>query len=194
MSLLDQLSIQEEIIEAGKCLWHKNLVTGYNGNLSRRKSAEEFCISGTKTALGYLTKDRLSFLNLDGVILKGAEPSSELGIHLAIYKAFSNVVCVVHTHTPFINGYFMDHSSFEGDTFEAKMYLGKVDGVEQTGPNVVSFSPVVDALKRVPIVALRQHGVIAIGESFFDAIALIQYLEESIQTVLIRRQFKNCSE
>lgn len=80
---------------------------------------------------------------------------------------------------------------FEGDTFEAQMYLGKVEGVAQTGPNVVSFPPVVTALKRVPIVALRQHGVTVIGESFFDAIALIQYLEESIRTLLIRRQFKN---
>lgn len=183
-------SLVTELLKAGHLLWEKNLVTGYNGNLSCRLSHESICITGTQTALGRLDVSDLSYLSSEGHLQKGVAPSSERGLHLAIYQAFPDVTCVVHTHTAYINGYFMERAIFEPETFEAGLYLGVVTGLLQTGPNVVDFVPVIAALRKSPIVALRRHGVVAIGESFFAAIARIQYLEEAIKTMLISRQFR----
>jgi L-fuculose-phosphate aldolase len=183
-------SVEEDIIAAGRLLWDKGLVTGYNGNLSARTAEGTVCITGAGTAIGDLAAGGLSYLTADGGRVKGAEPSSERGVHLAIYQAFPETLCVAHTHTPYINGFFMDHDIFVPETFEAELYLGRVRGIIQSRPNVTDFPPVIEALRLTPVVALCRHGVIAMGRSFYDAISLVQYLEEAIKTAFIRRGFR----
>lgn len=190
MRLMNLSLVEENIIAAGRLLWDKGLVTGYNGNLSARTDDGMVCITGAGTAIGSLMAERLSYLTADGVCVKGGEPSSERGVHLAIYQAFPEALCIAHTHTPYINGFFMDHDVFIPETFEAELYVGRVQGIIQTRPNVVDFPPVIAALRLTPVVALCRHGVIAMGRSFFDAISLIQYLEEAVRTAFIRRGFR----
>ena len=59
----------------------------------------------------------------------------------------------------------------------------------QVAINVEETGPVLEQLKANRIVALRRHGVVAIGDDLFDCMARIQVLEEHIKMEAIRKIF-----
>ena len=180
--------LKNKIIEIGKLLWDKGLVTGFNGNLSARVDANTLLITATGTCLGCLKEQDIVLVNLAGEVVGEGKASSEKLMHTEIYKNFPQIQAVVHTHTTYTNGYFLANESFTPKTFEAKFYLGEVKSIEQTTPSVTDAAPVIKELKSNNIVVLRNHGAVAMGPDLFRAFVLIQELEEQIKMDFVAEQ------
>ncbi|MBF0490503.1 MAG: class II aldolase/adducin family protein [Candidatus Omnitrophica bacterium] len=189
--MIKQLRIK--IIEIGKLLWDKGLVTGYNGNISARLDDGNILITATGTSLGYLTEKDIVTINSEGQVVGGGKASSERSLHCAIYKALPNNKCILHTHTTYTNGFFLSHDQFTPKTFEARFYLGEVKAIPQETPSVTDVAPVVDAFKSNNIVVLKNHGVVAVGDDLFRAFVLIQELEEQVKMDLVDRHYQKMS-
>ncbi len=174
-----------KIIEIGKLLWDKTLVTGFNGNISARLDAETVLITATGTCLGYLKANDIVTMRLSGEVVGDGKASSERLMHTEIYKQFPDISCVVHTHPTYTNGFFLSNAAFTPKTFEAKFYLGEVKSIIQTTPSVTDVVPVLNELKSNNIVVLRNHGVVSIGKDLFSAFVLIQELEEQVKMDLV---------
>ena len=181
--------LKNKIIEIGKLLWDKGLVTGFNGNISARVDADTILITATGTCLGYLKSDEILCINISGALIPPVnaqrKPSSESLLHTEVYKNFSQIQAVVHTHPTYTNGFFLSNETFTPKTFEAKFYLGEVKSVEQTTPSVTDAAPVIKELKSNNIIVLRKHGVVAMGPDLFRAFVLIQELEEQVKMDLV---------
>ena len=178
--------LKNKIIEIGKLLWDKGLVTGFNGNISARVDANTLLITATGTCLGFLKQEDIVSITAAGEVIGGVgKASSEKLMHTEIYKYFPEVQAVVHTHPTYTNGYFLTNESFTPKTFEAKFYLGLVKSIEQTTPSVTDVVPVIKELKSNNIVVLRNHGAVAMGPDLFRAFVLIQELEEQIKMDLV---------
>jgi len=173
--------LKNKIIEIGKLLWDKGLVTGFNGNISTRVDAHTLLITATGTCLGYLKAQDVVLINMDGETIGEGKASSEKLMHTEIYKNFPQIQAVVHTHATYTNGFFLVNESFTPKTFEAKFYLGCVKSIEQTTPSVTDAAPVIKELKANNIVVLRNHGVVAVGPDLFRAFVLVQELEEQLK-------------
>jgi len=75
------------------------LVTGTSGNLSARVG-EHVAITATGCVLGQASLEHVVVVDRDGRLCEGdLEPTSELGLHLAVYDAI-DAGAVVHTHAP----------------------------------------------------------------------------------------------
>ncbi len=177
---MDYIKEREAIVATGRLLWDKDLVSGYNGNLSLRLDDQRVLVTESGACLGTLLLENIVLVGMDGRVIQGRVPSSEMLLHLDIYKNFPDVKAVVHTHTPCTNAFFLNNKVFKPQTFEAQHVLGEVCGVEQFGVNVTDTAPVVDKLRTGSIVALRQHGVVAVGDTLFQGFAKIQVLEEQL--------------
>jgi L-fuculose-phosphate aldolase len=173
--------LKNKIIEIGKLLWDKGLVTGFNGNISARVDANTLLITATGASLGYLKLQDVILINISGEVVGEGKASSEKLMHTEIYKNFPQIQAVVHTHPTYTNGFFLANKSFTPKTFEAKFYLGEVKSIEQTTPSVTDTAPVIKELKANNIVILRNHGVVAVGPDLFRAFVLIQELEEQLK-------------
>ena len=173
--------LKNKIIETGKLLWDKGLVTGFNGNISARVDANTLLITASGTCLGYLKPQDVVLVNISGEVLGEGKASSEKLMHTEIYKNFPQIQAVVHTHATYTNGFFLANESFTPKTFEAKFYLGCVKSIEQTTPSVTDAAPVIKELQANNIVVLRNHGVVAVGPDLFRAFVLIQELEEQLK-------------
>ena len=92
-------------------------------------------------------------------------------------------------HPTFTNGYFAVHDRIDFDTFETRLTLGEIPVVEQKTPTITDIAPVVEALKKSNIVVLKNHGVVAIGETLKDAFFLVQTLEEAVKIACIKELF-----
>jgi len=187
---MDEKDLKNEIIKLGRRLYEVGLAVAKSGNLSAKLDNENILITATGTSLGNLNYDDIVKVNLStGKCSSSVKPSSELPLHSLVYKNFSSRV-VIHCHPPLLNGYFAAYSSLKALSFETKFYLGEIPVVEQDTPTVTKPELVIEALKTNNVVILKNHGSIAIGSEFKDALNLTEALEEAVKSASIARLFK----
>jgi L-fuculose-phosphate aldolase len=87
----------EQLVDACRRLAECGLATSTSGNLSCRKGQAIFA-TPTGVPLGEVSAEALSRTDLGGQQIAGPKPTKELGLHLAIYQAYSDVRAVVHVH------------------------------------------------------------------------------------------------
>lgn len=191
MGNVDINKLMKNMIDIGRLLWEKNLVSGLNGNISTRMDEKTLLITAHGTCLGFLKESDIIAINLEGEVLDKGSVSTEKLLHTEIYKNFSHIKTVVHTHTTYTNAYYLNNDCFNPRIFEAQMNLGKVEGVKQLTPAVTDVAPVMKALESNNVIALRNHGVVAMGETHLDCFLLIEALEEAIKVEAISRLFAN---
>ena len=77
----------------------EGLVIGTAGNLSVR-CGEQVVVTPTGCVLSDVTPEEMAVVELDGTVVDGPGPTSELGLHLGVYERFEWAGGVVHTHSP----------------------------------------------------------------------------------------------
>lgn len=180
---------RKAIIDCGRLLWEKDLVSACNGNISLRINQDRLLITATGTCLGFLRDKDVVLIDLNGKVLDSGSPSTENLLHRDVYKGLARAGAVVHTHNPFTNAYFLNHDVFKPVTFEAAHVLGEVFAVEQSAINVTDTIPVLERLHVSDLVVLRRHGTVAVGADLFSCLAKIQTLEEQMKTEAFGRLF-----
>jgi L-fuculose-phosphate aldolase len=176
----------DEVIEAGKLIWEKDLTGGLSGNLSFKVADNMLLITGRCSCLGMLEPKDVCTVDLDGNPQdKDFVPSSEKLFHTSVYKNL-DAKAVVHVHPTWTNGYFSAHDKIDFDTFETRLTLGDIPVIDQKTPTITDITPVIEALKNSNIVVLKHHGVVAIGQTLKDAFYLVQTLEEAVKMAFIR--------
>jgi L-fuculose-phosphate aldolase len=184
--MLEQ-ELRLEIIQVGKRIYEAGLAVANSGNLSCRLDNENILITATGSSLGQLKEDDIVKLSLaDGKFTGKPKPSSELPLHLLVYKNFPAQV-VVHCHPPLINGYFAVTKSLKAMSFETKFYLGEIPVIPQETPTVTAPEPVIAALKTNNLVVLKNHGTVAMAGKFKEALAITEALEEAVKSAAIAR-------
>ena len=179
--------LKKSIVAIGRLLWEKDLATGLNGNISTRLDDDTILITATQTCLGLLHTSDIVVMKLDGTVVGEGKASTETLMHTDTYKEFPETKAIVHTHTVYTNGYFLENQIFTPRIFEAKCYLGTVEGIDQTTPAVTDMTPVRAAFKKNDVVVLRNHGVVAKGRELFNCFVLIQGIEEAIKTEFVAK-------
>lgn len=173
--------IVSEFLAVGEELTRRGLVTIHGGNLSVRVEGG-FWVTGTGARLGWLSADELAFVGKDGS-LSGPRPSSDTGIHAAIYEAL-DAGAVAHAHPPCATAWSMVGERFVPIDHEGVLVLGEVPVVPQDEHVARS---VASALNGHAVVLVRAHGAYAIGENLWRAAHLLTALEESARVAWYRR-------
>jgi L-fuculose-phosphate aldolase len=91
---------REALADACRTLADRGLVIGTAGNLSVR-AGEQVVVTPTGCTFESVSPDEMSVVELDGSeVVEGPQPTSELGLHLGVYRALDWAGAVVHTHSP----------------------------------------------------------------------------------------------
>lgn len=179
----------EEIINVGNNISNKGLVSGKSGNISKRiKSAngDVIAITPTLTSLANLNKDDIVLVDLDGNLLTNGKPSSEINMHLEIYKRRQDVNGIVHTHSPYATGFaFSDKKirRLEGFGEIKNQYLPEID-YEKPGSEELALKAG-ENIGNSDVLVLKNHGVICVSENLKEAESLAVFIEESAKTQFI---------
>ena len=174
------VNLEREIIQWGKLLFERRLISGWGGNLSCRHGEHQFLITGQHAPLGFLTTKHLVRIDRDGRSEEESQrPSSETPMHLAIY-AGTDAQVIVHTHPPMVLAFSLTHETFVPISFEEKYTIGEVPIIFHDTPTVTQPEKVVSELKYHPVIILKGHGTVAIGKDFEEAFLLTDLLEEAV--------------
>ncbi|WAC06365.1 MAG: class II aldolase/adducin family protein [Thermodesulfobacteriota bacterium] len=188
---MEEKFLKEEIIRLGKKLYDLRLAVARGGNLSSRLAQDTILITATSVSLGELREEDIITVDLtNSADCTNKSLSTEFPLHSLIYKNFSKINRVIHCHPPLTNAYFSVYDDLEILTFETKLFLGQIPAVKQFTPSVTNPKEVIDALKMNNLVAMKNHGVVSMGENFTEAFYLIESLEEAVRMAGVARLFK----
>lgn len=97
---------KQTILEIGRRMYAKNFVASNDGNISCKVSETTLWCTPTGVSKGFMTDDMLVLMDTDGNVLRGnRKPSSEIKMHLRVYKENPGVKAVVHAHPPAATSY-----------------------------------------------------------------------------------------
>lgn len=160
--------------------YERGFVTATDGNISIRVSENEILTTGTKTVKGKITADDLVLVNFDGKKLRGhKEPSSELDMHLTIYKNRPGVLSVVHCHPIYATAFALAGRPLDQCLIpEVITVLGSVSVAEYATPGTPGLAQsLIPHLKKSAAVLLANHGAVTFGDSVYDAYYKMEKLE-----------------
>ena len=98
--------VRREIVRVCRRLYDRGLIAGPDGNVSVRISHDNVLVTPRGFSKADVEEHDLVLVTLDGTRIGGRhEASSEMAMHLAVYRAREDVVAVVHAHPPVATGF-----------------------------------------------------------------------------------------
>jgi len=166
------------VVQACRQLLATGLVRGTSGNVSVRRE-EEVAVSPSGVPYPELTPAAVPVLGLDGRQLDGAlQPTSELALHLGIYRARPDVAAIVHTHSMFATVFAVLGEPIPAVHYQLARAGGEVPLVPYARYGTAELAEAcVRVLAGGQAVLLAHHGVVAVGTGLADAMAVAESIE-----------------
>ena len=120
-----------EIISVSNEIYDKGLVSGKSGNISAR-FGDVVAITPTLKSLSNLREEDIVLVNMEGEILTKGKPSSEVNMHLEIYKKRPDVKAIVHTHSPYATGFAFSDKTSEAEKVQTVYAWLATDAIYDT--------------------------------------------------------------
>jgi L-fuculose-phosphate aldolase len=183
--------LKEEIVAVGRKLWAREYVDGAGGNISVRLGPDYVLCTPTMLSKGDLSPDDICMTDLEGNLLRGHRSrTSELLLHLAIYKATPRAGAVVHCHPPYATAWSLTASGPPaGHLVEQEIFVGRVPLAPYETPGTAEFAatvlPFVDDCNSV---LLSNHGIVCWAETITRAEWMVEIVETYCHTLLIASQ------
>ena len=185
--------IRQDVVEAGLKLVHSAMTVGTYGNISCRMDEGHIAVTPSGRDYEQLTPEDIVVTDMEGKKTDGALlPSSELPLHLAIYKRFPEAQAIVHTHSIYASALAVAHkvlppviedlTQIVGGTVRCTEYT--IAGTNELGKRAV------EAMEGGCNAALlANHGAVCWGRSMKEALNTAQILEKGAQIYYIARSF-----
>lgn len=190
---LDQslISLENEIIEVGKRAYARGYVAANDGNISARLDKNQVLITPTGISKGFMRPSDLIIVDMKGKVLVGRrKPSSEVLMHLRIYKERPDVNSVCHVHPPYATGFAVAGIPLNQPALsEVVIALGTIPLIEYGTPGSEEFyKPLLPFLHDYDAFLLANHGALTIGADILNAYYKMETLEHFAQIMFIARQ------
>ena len=191
---------KDEIIKAGIKLDRYGLIVLSGGNVSLRVEKDKILVTPSGMIYEEMVTDDIILMDLTGNIIEGKREASvdtkallTSVILLYIYNNMTDVKAIIHTHQPYATALGLIQDEFKCNlTTLANATKGSVKvcpfssaASEQMGIEAV------ENLNGKLAVILKNHGVIAVGNSLKQALYSCVYLEEAAKTYCIAKSMSD---
>jgi L-fuculose-phosphate aldolase len=184
----DGARIRADIVEVGRRLYARGLISGNEGNISVREGDHLF-ITPAGACKGFLTPEAIVRTDLEGRAEGGGRASTEILMHTAIYRRRSDAGAVVHAHPPTATGFAVAGIPLDRPLIaEAVVTLGPVRVIPYGTPSTPELA---DNVGRAACeghgLLLANHGALTVGEHVFRAWERMETLEQLARVALVAR-------
>jgi L-fuculose-phosphate aldolase len=187
-SLKSEDEHRRDLCTAGRWLHQRGFVPATDGNISLRLDARRILASPTGCCKGLLTPDDLVVTDLDGRKLNGRpNPSSELDMHLLIYRRRPDINAVCHAHPPAATGYAAAGRPLDKALVtEVIIGLGPVPVAPFAIPGTRELSDSIEPLvQRYDAILMANHGVVTYGCDLLTAFFRMETTEHFARVTLV---------
>jgi L-fuculose-phosphate aldolase len=184
-------ALRHDLVRFGKMLHAQGFVAATDGNLSVRLDQERVLVTPTCVSKGMMKPQEMVVVDLSGKKLSGTQnPSSEIIMHLTIYRMRPDVGAVVHAHPCTATGFASAGIALDEPLCsEVVITLGSVPLAPYATTGTMALS---DSLRPyIPFhnaILMANHGVVAYGEDLCRAYMRMEAVEHYAKIVLAARQ------
>lgn len=184
------------IVEVGRLMYERSYVVAADGNVSILLDDGRVVATPTMTSKGRMTEDSLAVTDMEGRNLTDKRASSELAMHLLIYKMRPDIKAVCHAHPPHGTAFSVAGLSIEQPILsEVVLTLGCVPltnyGTPSTSELTESMKPFVPHHNAL---LMANHGAVAYGVDLWEAWDRMETLEHTAKIAILARALGNVND
>ena len=188
-----EYEIKKQICEIGKRIYNRGMVAANDGNISVKLSDNEFLCTPTGVSKGFMTPEYICKVDAEGNVLQANgnfKPSSEIKMHMRVYKCRPDVNSVVHAHPSYATAFAIAGIPLTAPIMpEAVIALGCVPIAEYGTPSTNEIPDAVEKyLPYYDAVLLENHGALSYSVDLLSAYHKMESLEFYAELLYKARQ------
>lgn len=177
-----------EIVRLGKLLHTKGFVAAMDGNISARVNGGKVLCTPTCISKGMMEPDDLVLVDLNGRKLEGRrEVSSEIQMHLLIYRMRPEIRGVVHAHPPTATGFAAAGMALDRPLVSEVVVA--LDGIPLANYGTPGTPELLEALEPfIPgsqAILMANHGAVTYAEDVLHAYMHMETVEHFAKISLV---------
>ena len=185
-----EFKLKEEMCEIGRRIWLKGFCAGNEGNHSVRIGPDRVLCTPTGITKGFLKPEDICTTDMEGKQVAGKRKrTSELLMHLAIYKARPDVKAVVHSHPPHATAFAI--AGVELPTCihpEAEVFLGVVKTAKYVTPGDTRLGEsLLPYLKDSNTILLQNHGTVTFSPTLEEAYYKLEIVDAYSRILMLAK-------
>jgi L-fuculose-phosphate aldolase len=186
---MDEQTARREIVRVGRLMYERSYVVSSDGNVSVRLDDGRVVATPTQTCKGRMTEDMLALTDLDGKPLNDRRASSELAMHLLIYRERPEVRAVCHAHPPHGSAFAVAGLAIDQPILsEVILTLGCVPLAQYGTPSTDELTEAMRPLvKHHNALLMANHGAVAYGADVWQAFDRLETLEHTAKIAILAR-------
>ena len=172
--------IKQEICEVGHRLYDHGFVAANDGNISVKLNDNEFYCTPTGVSKGSLTPDMIIKIDAEGNKLEGTlNPSSEIKMHLRVFRERPDVNAVVHAHPPVATAFTVAGIPLDRYILpEAVLTIGDVPTCAYATPSTMEIpDSLMPYIQEHDAFMLKNHGALTVGNTLTRAFFTMEEVE-----------------
>ncbi len=194
--------LKEQICEIGRRLYNKGFAAANDGNITIRLNDKEILCTPTMVSKGFMKPDDICKVDYEGKQISGTRKrTSEVLLHLAVYKNRPDINAVVHCHPPHATAFAVAHEPIPKCVLpEVEVFLGEVAIAKYATPGDQRLpNSIVPYVKDCNTVLLANHGTVTWGpdleNAYFNTEIIDAYCRILILSKLLGRvNYFSCGE
>jgi L-fuculose-phosphate aldolase len=179
-----------EIVEVGRRMYARGYTASNDGNISVRLDAGRLLMTPKGVCKGFMTPDMMCITDLEGRKLQGdRDPSTEMLMHLEVYRQRPDVRAVVHAHPPIATGFAVAGIPLNRAVLaEVLTTLGSIPIAEYATPSTRELpEAVAKYIKAHDGMLLANHGALTVGTDLSSAYFKMETIEHFAKISLVAR-------
>lgn len=188
---MNEYKLKEQMCEIGRRLYAKGFAAANDGNLTIRVNEREVLCTPTMVSKGFLKPEDICKVDMEGKQLAGTKKrTSEVLLHLAVYKHRPDIHGVVHCHPPYATAFAVAHEPIPKCILpEVEVFLGEVPIAEYSTPGTQQFAEtIVPYVKDCNTILLANHGTVTFGPDLEKAYFNSEIIDAYCKILLLAKQ------
>jgi len=187
----DESQTRLDIVEVGRRLWMQGFVASNDGNISVRLGPDRLLTTPKSVSKGFMSPEMMVVTDMDGVKVRGErEASSELKMHLEVYRQRPDIGAVVHAHPATATGFAVAGVPLTRAVLaEVITTLGGIPIADYATPSTAELPAAIrEYIKAHDGLLLANHGALAVAKDLFTAYYRMETIEHFAKISLVARQ------
>jgi L-fuculose-phosphate aldolase len=185
-----EATLRADIVEVGRRMYARGYTASNDGNISVRLGSDRLLMTPKGVCKGFMAPEMMCVTDLEGRKLQGdRDPSSEMLMHLEVYRRRPDVQAVVHAHPPTATGFAVAGIPLDRAVLaEVLTTLGSIPIAEYATPSTRELPEAVRRyIKAHDGMLLANHGALTVGSDVYSAYYKMETIEHFAKISLVAR-------
>ena len=186
---MDEQTVRKDLIRVCHLMYERSYVVSSDGNVSVRLDDGRILATPTMTCKGRMTEDLIAITDINGRAVNDRRASSELAMHLLIYRERPDVKAVCHAHPPHGTAFAVAGLAIDQPILsEVILTLGCVPLASYGTPSTDELTQAMQPLvKHHNALLMANHGAVPYGNDLWQAGDRLETLEHTAKIAILSR-------